>query len=337
VTSRETIVASMTRIVAGRLEAMRRARGLSQRALAEAAGITRQAVGAVEAGRMQPSVSIALRLARALGTSVEALFGDEPAAEPPLARMAFARIAGREIRHRLERDHLAVEPSEAPGATAFVAGCELAVGLLARHAALRTPGVRVLWLPMTNREATAALAAGRVHAAVVHQDRSAEVFALLKGVARYELASTLEGWLLAHGNPLGIRGARDLLRHRARLVNRPTGSAARQLLDRELRRVHIDRDRLHGYEHDVLGQLDAGRAVAQGFADAAIGTASVAHVYGLDFVPLREERCTLAIAPGTQGSAEVRALLDTLTSSAYRRELETFASYDVTRTGDRIA
>lgn len=327
----------MARIVAGRLETLRRARGLSQRALAEAAEITRQAVGAVEAGRMQPSVSIALRLARALGTTVEELFGDEPASEPARERVAVARIAGRQIVHRLENDQLAIEPGDAPGTTAFVAGCEPAVGLLARHAALRALGVRVLWLPMTNREATAALAAGTVHAAVVHQSCSAEAFGNLKALARYELAVTQEGWLLAHGNPLGIRGARDLLRRRARLVNRPAGSAARQLLDRELRRTRVDGDRLDGYARDVFGQLDAGRAIAQGFADAAIGTASVARVYGLDFVPLREERCTLAVAPGAEHSAEVGALLEALASPAYRRDLEAFASYDVTRTGDRIA
>ena len=286
---------------------------------------------------MQPSVTIALRLARALGTTVEELFGAEAPAEPRPGRVAVARVAGREVAHRLDGDQLAIEPSEAPGATAFVAGCDLAVGLLARHAALRTPQVRVLWLPMTNGEATTALLNGTVHAAVVHQSRSAEAFRKHAALARYELVSTEEGWLLARGNPLGIRGARDVVRRRARIVNRPAGAAARQLLDHELRRAHADRRRVDGYDREVLGQLDAGRAVAQGFADAAIGTASVARVYGLDFVPLREERCTLAVAPGTEGSPEVRALLEALTSSAYRRELEAYASYDVARAGDRIA
>ncbi len=50
---------------------LRSTRGLSQRALADGAGITRQAVGAIETGRMQPSVGIALALARVLGTTVE--------------------------------------------------------------------------------------------------------------------------------------------------------------------------------------------------------------------------------------------------------------------------
>ena len=57
---------------------MRIARGLSQRALADAAGITRQAVSAIERGRVVPGVGIALALARVLGTSVEELFAAAP-------------------------------------------------------------------------------------------------------------------------------------------------------------------------------------------------------------------------------------------------------------------
>jgi transcriptional regulator with XRE-family HTH domain len=48
----------MARIGAARLLALRQARGLSQRALSQLAGITRQAVSAIESGNMQPSVGI---------------------------------------------------------------------------------------------------------------------------------------------------------------------------------------------------------------------------------------------------------------------------------------
>ena len=48
--------------------------GLSQRELAERAGISRQAFAAVESGKATPATSVALRLARALNTTVENLF-----------------------------------------------------------------------------------------------------------------------------------------------------------------------------------------------------------------------------------------------------------------------
>jgi DNA-binding XRE family transcriptional regulator len=50
---------------------------LPQQDLAASVGVSRQALGAIEAGRSVPSVDVAVRIASALGTTVEALFGDE--------------------------------------------------------------------------------------------------------------------------------------------------------------------------------------------------------------------------------------------------------------------
>ena len=58
-----------------RLRATRQARGYSQQQLAGMAGVSRQAVSAVEAGHSDPSLRVALALATALGTTVEELFG----------------------------------------------------------------------------------------------------------------------------------------------------------------------------------------------------------------------------------------------------------------------
>jgi molybdate-binding protein/DNA-binding XRE family transcriptional regulator len=58
-----------------RLRLARQARGFSQQQLAGMAGVSRQAVSAVEAGLSDPSLRVALALARALGLSVEEMFG----------------------------------------------------------------------------------------------------------------------------------------------------------------------------------------------------------------------------------------------------------------------
>jgi putative transcriptional regulator len=47
---------------------------LTQAELAGLAGITRASVNAIEGGRMVPSVLLALKLARALGVTVDELF-----------------------------------------------------------------------------------------------------------------------------------------------------------------------------------------------------------------------------------------------------------------------
>jgi putative molybdopterin biosynthesis protein len=301
------------------------------------AGITRQAVSAIESGRMQPSVGIALALARSLETTVEELFGYEKGPAPPARRSASATIAGRTVTHSLAMDYLAIEPAQDAVPNVFLAGCDLAVGLLARHALLRSRDVRALWLPMTNAAGLTALENGLVHAAVVHGQVTLQQARRMREFVGFELATTQEGWLFAPGNPLGLHGAPDLQRRKARLANRPSGAGARRLLDEQLRRSHVDPRRILGYERELPGQLDIGRAIAQDFADAAVGTASVARVFALDFVPLREERCTLFVPRAAVRAPEIRALVDALRSTAYRRDLESLQSYDAARTGQQIA
>lgn len=57
-----------------RLREIRLERALTQEALAQAVDVTRQTVISVEKGRFRPSVELALRMARALGTPLDRLF-----------------------------------------------------------------------------------------------------------------------------------------------------------------------------------------------------------------------------------------------------------------------
>jgi putative transcriptional regulator len=64
----------------GRSNAVRRARrlaDLTQAQLADAVGVTRQTIVAVEAGDYAPSVYLALAIAARLGATVEDLFGGD--------------------------------------------------------------------------------------------------------------------------------------------------------------------------------------------------------------------------------------------------------------------
>ena len=72
----------------------RQTRGFSQQQLAGMAGVSRQAVSAVESGHSDPSLRVALALAQSLGMSVEELFGPgEPTA--PVTAVSVASLGGR--------------------------------------------------------------------------------------------------------------------------------------------------------------------------------------------------------------------------------------------------
>ncbi|WP_160213019.1 helix-turn-helix transcriptional regulator [Adlercreutzia aquisgranensis] len=57
-----------------RMRQAREAVGLSQQALADAVGATRQTIGLIEAGRYNPSLKLCLAICKALGKTLDELF-----------------------------------------------------------------------------------------------------------------------------------------------------------------------------------------------------------------------------------------------------------------------
>jgi putative molybdopterin biosynthesis protein len=182
------------------------ARNLTQSELARRAGISRQALGAIESGAYHPGVAIAIKLARELGMSVESLFaetGDETStivktnwfgeqrrrgASTAHARVALARVGGKVVAvaqpaayltlspsagviQRARRHHADVATFQHPDeidSTLLIAGCDPAAAILADWLARRRSGVRAVALPCSSREALRALVGGRAHVAGVH-------------------------------------------------------------------------------------------------------------------------------------------------------------------------
>ena len=58
------------------LRELRTARGWSQAALADALGVSRQSVNAIETGRYDPSLSLAFRIARLFELPIDRIFDD---------------------------------------------------------------------------------------------------------------------------------------------------------------------------------------------------------------------------------------------------------------------
>lgn len=364
----------MTSLVASRIVAGRRRLGMTQRALAQSAGVSRQAIGAIESGRTQPSVAVGLAMARALDTSVERLFGGESEASLEVAttdatlargqRVAVAAIGGHIAVRRLGAMHIGecapAIVSSATGAraqlralgtgpslerTVFLTGCDVGFGLLARYVTATSKDVHGFWFPASNRDAIAALRNGQAHIAAVHgPDASPDRLARRLGkrttlgkTVQLQFAAFEEGWLFGAGNPLSFRGARDLLRRGVRFVNRPVGSGARELLDAELCRLHVDPQKVPGYEHELSGHLDVSRAIAHGFVDVAVGIASAARIFGLGFLPLRRECCTLVMPRTALQHAGVAATIETLRTASYRHDLEALGPYDTNQIGEELS
>jgi len=238
--------------------------------------------------------------------------------------------------------------------TVVLAGCAPALGLLA-ESLNRKPGAgRFLWLPLASSPALRALGEGQVHVAGVHlvdpdsgqenlaavQNESGAGRRLLLTLARWEI-----GLVVPAGNPQRLRRMRQLFPPRAaadrrrpalRIVGREPGSGVRRFLQGELVRAGLPADRVLARLPVAWGHLDVAQAVALGAADVGIATRDAALAYGLDFVPLREERYDVAFPSALSDDRRLGRLLDTLSSAEFRRDL-TALGYDARPCGSRVA
>ncbi len=148
------------------------------------------------------------------------------------------------------------------------------------------------------------------------------------------LAHRTQGLLLAAGNPKGVRKIEDLTNRNIRFVNRNPGSGTRLWFDAELRRLAVSTDQIHGYNRVVKTHSEAARLIEMGRADAALGLQAAAHIHGLDFVALFEERYDLVL-PHEQENT-LAPLLDYLQTSAFRFELNALTGYNSTHSGEQI-
>jgi putative molybdopterin biosynthesis protein len=353
-----------------RLRVSRQARGLSQQQLAGMAAVTRQAVSAVESGHSDPSLRVALALARALGLSVEELFGPGDPADPVLAqpvaavggagsRVALATVGDTFVALPLATDALAragfgpagglvagpethgdlipVRPIAPPRPTLVVAGCDPALPLLETPLALLDTPVAFAWWPCGNREALRLAAAGLVHAAGVHQPgvaRDSRGAAAIPGGAEVVgFTSWREGLVVRPATR--ITGLDDAVRQGLRLVNREPGAQARTLLDRELARLSLDPASLPGYDSQAAGHLQVAAAVAGHLADVGVSSEPAALAYGLTCIPLAEERFDLVLPAKHAASREVQGLLKVLTSPWLLAQLASLPGYDAAGCGER--
>ncbi len=328
----------------------RLAAGLSQSALAESAGISRQAVGAIEAGHNRPSVDAALAISSAVGRSVESLFATAspmpeavfgapaPVGSPVLAarvgsRLVYAttdRAFGIDgwprVNAILSDDGLQTLP--AADLDAFViAGCDPALALLA--ASCPPAGSRhLVVLSASTAVALEALRDGRIHAALVHGPRGrlpdAPRGALRLNVARWRVG------LAGHGSkPPTIA---ELCGRGARVVQRDPGASTQKAFLAAVAAAGCAQPK----GPLAASHLEVARRVAND-ASAGVTMEPAALSMGLAFTPIEEHVVELWVAARWRHHAAVGAIGDVLRSAPFISRLSAIRGYDVAECGTRVS
>jgi putative molybdopterin biosynthesis protein len=225
----------------------------------------------------------------------------------------------------------------------LIAGCDPGISVLARH--LQASGIELVLAHRNSSQSLKLLKDGCVHIAGTHlRDESSgesnlpEIGRLFpkNAVAVISFAVWEEGIVTAAGNPKGIKSVEDLARRDVSIVNREKGAGSRALLDSALKRLKLDPKNIKGYDRIAPGHLPAAWQVQAGQADCCIATRAAARVFGLGFIPLLSERYDLAIRRQHLDMPGIQAVLDTLSRSNYRRELESLGGYDTRAAGQRL-
>ncbi|MGQ0711556.1 MAG: substrate-binding domain-containing protein, partial [Rhodoferax sp.] len=119
-------------------------------------------------------------------------------------------------------------------------------------------------------------------------------------------ARRYQGLMVAPGNPLRLLGLADLVRTRARFVQRALGSGTRLVLDELLQRQGMAPQSLHTLEHAESSHAAVAQRVASGEADAAVGLESAARAAGRGVIARGPERDHPRWRPTTQGTPAQR-------------------------------
>lgn len=346
--------------VAGSLRQRRQESGLTQAELAARAGVSRQLVAAVEAGRNVPAVDAALALARVLGTTVEQLFGaPAPAVTPALGGwlddgtlLRVGRVGDRLVAAALADHGVAGEAfarsdgvsregalrlfEGATPAGAVVAGCEPAFGVAERM--LDGLGSRsLLSISTTTDAALRALRRETVHAAVVH-GRADHLPEPGVAVVRWHVAR----WRVGLAAPPGTRGRSlaALLTSAKVIVQREAGAASQQAFERAAAvGVREGRQRSPTRRPATLtaaGHLEAAR-LAAALGGAGVTTEASAGAFGLRFLPLEEHVVELWAADRWRDHPGIDALANLLNSASFTQRVGQFGGYDLRDCGRWLA
>lgn len=330
------------------LQSLREAAGLTQTELAARAGVSRQSIGAVEAGRHLPRVDAALALAAALGVDVEDLFGPDPV---PVDVITGAVAAdGTSVRIGCVGEQVVTSPARigdqgwdiadgtieagmprlfgrhVPGLV--VAGCEPGLEVLERL--LREGGMGAVAAAGSSATAVAALEGGRVHAAVVHGPRERH-FPDVRGVVveRFRVAR----WQVGLAAPADAAAAwwQEALSGLVPIVQREQGAGVQRAFEGA-----VDAGRLPVPGPRVGTHLEAARrAMISGVPAVTIEPAAVA--VGAAFHPLEVHEAQLWVSTEWLNDRVVTEALNVIVGQSFQARLAGVGGYDLTGSGSRIA
>lgn len=247
---------------------------------------------------------------------------------------------------RLAMDHwqaVTQQPESTPqGILRFYGSNDLALTWLAAHFSEIAPGYSLEVRFVGSLGGLIALAEGNADLAGCHLwDEESGTYNLPfvrrllpgKRVALLTLAQRHLGLILPAGNAGRVHRLQDLTRPGLRFVNRQSGSGTRVWLDNALRKCGLSPQNILGYDNEKMTHSEVALAIAEGQADAGLGLEASARAYGLDFVPLTQERYDLVFLEAAFHQPAIQRLIAWLGSASARQAIARLGGYQTHQSG----
>jgi molybdate-binding protein/DNA-binding transcriptional regulator YhcF (GntR family) len=298
-------------------------------------------VGPVFGEAMPPEWQWANLVNRAETYLLEALsLGHSPAHAE--AALAAAISRWQDVRRRPSTSRSAMPLRRGPWEVRFAGSHDLSVELLGRFLVEHRPALTLSTDFIGSLGGLIAVARGEADLAGSHLwDEATGAYNVPfvqrvlpnRKVMLLNLVQRLHGLIVPVGNPQGLRAVADLAQPRVRFINRQPGSGTRVWLDVQLKSAGVAPERIVGYDQEESTHMGVARAVAEGPATAGLGISAAANAYGLDFLPLGQERYDLVVPWEIWDAPRLQALRAMVVSPRFTHAVVALGGYDVSETG----
>ena len=147
------------------------------------------------------------------------------------------------------------------------------------------------------------------------------------------LVTRTQGLFVSPANPRGIESVSDLDTKHIKFVNRQIGSGTRMLFDQLLTKKNIESANIEGYQSEEFTHAAVAAYVASGMADTGFGVQPAATQFGLDFIPLAQEKYMFACRSKDVRKIEILELIKLLKSSEFANYVKKLPGYSAPEAG----
>lgn len=148
-----------------------------------------------------------------------------------------------------------------------------------------------------------------------------------------QFAKRGQGIIAARGNPLQLATVQDLVLKHPRVIARQPGAGTQKLLEILLQQAGYRLTDVALTAAPALSETDVAIAVADGQADCGMAIGAAARRFGLDFIPLHQERFDIVCRRRDFFEPALQQFFAAARAAAFTEKAAQLGYYDVSETG----